>query len=298
MEGMLETFLEECIGEPDAVLDERLRANELELRRLAAERAALVGVVESRGSFGDGGHRSMAAFLRATVNTGPGSVKRDCTLAGLVTEFPQVGDALLAGLITVDHALQIGRFQANRRVRDLLRLVVDVLVELAEHSSHREFADEITELIAKLDQDGAFDELADSVEGRRAAVVVFGGDVVVGAHGGDPVQAEQMTAIFEAFAEAEYHNDVEARRAEFVGAADQHPLPRSAAQRGFDALAAIFAAAYASPEGRRLPELVTNLVVDAETAHDALATAGIVLPNGDQIELDDDGGILSTRKLF
>ena len=124
---MFEAFLEECVGEPDAALDERLRTNELELRRLAAERAALVGVVESRGSFRDGGHRSMAAFLRATVNTGPGSVKRDCTLARLVTEFPQVGDALLAGHITVDHALQIGRFQANRRLHPKLAEISGLL---------------------------------------------------------------------------------------------------------------------------------------------------------------------------
>lgn len=43
MVGSFESSVEECIGSADVVLDERLRVNELELRRLAAERAVLVG---------------------------------------------------------------------------------------------------------------------------------------------------------------------------------------------------------------------------------------------------------------
>ena len=64
---MFEALIEECVAVPASSLDERLRANELEQRRLAAERAVLVGVIEQRGVFSDT-HRSMAAYLRATVN--------------------------------------------------------------------------------------------------------------------------------------------------------------------------------------------------------------------------------------
>lgn len=46
---MFEALLENCIGSTDAELDERLRANELAARRLAAERSALVAVIEHRG---------------------------------------------------------------------------------------------------------------------------------------------------------------------------------------------------------------------------------------------------------
>jgi hypothetical protein len=66
-------------------------------------------------------------------------------------------------------------------------------------------------------------------------------------------------------------------------------LPRTHAQRSFDALVAIFAAAHASPEGRALPETVVNLLVDDDSAHDTLAHAGIVLPNGNTIELGETG---------
>ncbi|HUF84573.1 MAG TPA: DUF222 domain-containing protein [Acidimicrobiia bacterium] len=282
------SFVEECVGVPDAVLDERLRANEFEQRRLTAERAALVAVAEHRGVFA-AEHRSMAGYLRATVNCSDGAATRDRKLARLVRDYPEVGEALWAGHVSVEHAQQICRVQSNRRVREFLPIVVPVLVDLAEHSSHREFADEITNLIAKLDQDGAFADTADAVEGRRATVVEVGGTLVVSAHGGDPVQAAQLQAIFDAFADAEYRNDIAARRELHGDDAELHPLPRTHAQRSFDALVAIFSAASASPEGRALPEVVVNIVVDDQTIHDTLAHGDIVLPNGNTLDLDDTG---------
>lgn len=294
---MFATFVEECVGSPDATLDDRLRANELELRRLMAQRAALVAVGEHRGVFA-AEHRSMAGYLRATVNCSSSTATRDRRLGSLLAAHPAVGEALMAGHISVDHAFQIGRMHANSRVRHVLPSLIGVLVDLAEHSSHSEFTERITDLIARLDQDGAFDDLRDAVDGRRARVAEVGGEVVVSATGGDPIQAAQMTAIFAAFADVEYRNDVEARREMFGDDAALHPLPRTATQRGFDALLAIFAAAYASPQGRRLPELVTNIVVDERSGHDALATAGIVLPSGDVVELDDDGGIVDEAALL
>ncbi|MFP5488356.1 MAG: DUF222 domain-containing protein [Acidimicrobiia bacterium] len=298
---MFADVVEELVGTPDAALDDRLRANELELRRLMAERAALVAVSEHRGVFTTH-HRSMAGYLRATVNCSTNTANRDRKLGRLLVDHPCVGDTLAAGHISVDHALEIARFQNNPRIRDVLGpgvgAVIDVLVDLAEHSSHSDFAHEITGLIAKLDQDGAFADLRDAVDGRRGRVAEVGGEVVITATGGDPIQAAHMTAIFQAFCDAEYRADVEARRAQFGDDAALHPLPRTAAQRGFDALFSIFAAAYASPDGRRLPDLVTNLVVDDRSAHETLATAGIVLPSGDQLDLDDDGDIVDETALL
>lgn len=294
---MFSGFVEDCVGVPDATLDERLRSNELEVRRLLAERAALVGVSEHRGVFSSA-HRSMSGYLRATLNCSDATATADRKLGRLLTAHPQVGDALWAGHITVDAAEQIARLQANPRVREWLPVVVPVLVDLAEHSSHQELRDEVTNLIAELDQDGAFDALADSVEGRRATVVEVGGTLVVSASGGDAVRAAQIQAIFDQFTDAEYRRDLEARRAEHGDATDQHPLPRTAAQRKFDALMAIFAAATASPDGQALPDVVVNIVVDDQTVHDTLAHAGIVLPSGDHVELDDDGTIRNETGLL
>lgn len=294
---MFAEFFDDCVGSSDANLDERLRTNELELRRLMAERAALVAVSEDRAVFA-AEHLSMAGYLRATVNCSTATTTRDRRLSRVVTEYPAIGEALHAGHVTVDHALQIGRLHQNPRVRPVLPAIAHVLAELAEHSSYDEFADRVTALIADLDQDGAFDDLKDSIEGRRARVAEVGGEVAVTALGGDPVQAAQMTAIFEAFVEAEYRRDVETRKELYGDDADAHPLPRTASQRAFDALFAMFVAAYASPDGRRLPDTVVNLVVDQDRAHDALATAGIILPNERQVEVDDDGEIVDDDQLL
>jgi hypothetical protein len=50
----------------------------------------------------------------------------------------------------------------------------------------------------------------------------------------------------------------------------------------------IFAAAAASPDDRRLPEPITHIVIDEQSAHDALTHAGITLPDGDEVAIDAD----------
>jgi hypothetical protein len=295
---VFESLLSECVGLTDAEVDERLRTNELRRRELAAERAALVAVAEHRGLHRADGHRSIAGYLRATVNTSSATIARDRRLAELFAEHPVVGDAVVGGRVGVDHALEIARVHTNPRTRPFLATIVEVLVDVAEHSSHRELRDRITSLIALLDQDGAFDDLADAVDGRRANVAETAGSVVVSATGGDPLQAAQLQAIFETFVDAEYRHDLTERRDLFGDDADQHPLPRTGAQRRFDALVAIFAAASASPEGRRLPDTVVNLLVDERSAHEALTRAGITLPDGTQIDLDDHGEVLDEDHLL
>ena len=294
---MFEALIEDSVALPESVLDERLRANELELRRLTAERAVLIGVIEQRGLFTDT-HRSMAAYLRATLNCATGTTSVDRKLARLLTAHPAVGDALLAGHISVDAAMQICRVQSNKRIRELLGVVMPVLLDLAEHTSHHEFAIHISDLIAHLDQDGAFNDTQTAVDSRRATVVEVAGMLMVSAHGGDPIQAAQIQAIFDSFVEGEYRRDIDTRRTEHGDAADQHPLPRSHAQRSFDALLAVFAAAAGSPQASKLPEPVVQFIVDADTGHDTLVHAGIVLPNGDQIDLDDTGAIADETALL
>jgi hypothetical protein len=47
-----------------------------------------------------------------------------------------------------------------------------------------------------------------------------------------------------------------------------------------------------------LPEPVVHLVVDDQTAHETLVHAGIALPGGNQVELDDDGCIADEAALL
>jgi hypothetical protein len=274
----------------DAELDEMLRANELGHRRLAAERAAILAAIEARGVWA-ADHRSMAGYLRATVNCSTSTATRERRRAHLLHLHPELGEAVRAGHIAIDQIDEISRIQSNPRIGKFLTTIIGVLTDLAEHTSHREFRTQVTQLIGMLDADGALADLDDSITGRTASVTEVGGTLVVSAHGGDPIHAAQLTAIFDAFVESEYRSDLAARRAVHGDDADQHPLPRTHRQRCFDALAAIFAAAHTNPDGRKLPKVIVNIIVDDQTVHDTLTHAEIILPNRNAVVIDPSGRI-------
>jgi hypothetical protein len=192
----------------------------------------------------------------------------------------------MAGHVSVDHAVQIARIQANPRISHLLVLVLPGLLDDAEHLPHGDFKIVIDEFISQVDADGAFADLASSIEGRNAHVSDVAGGLVVDMSGGDPVTTAQFIAVFESFVEGEYRRDLQARREQHGDDADQFPLARTAAQRRFDALVSMAAAAAASPEGRALPEPTVHLLIDEASAHETLAHAGVLLPNGQM--LDDE----------
>lgn len=285
------TSFEIAIGtHTDTELDELLRSNELELRRLHAERAALVNAIAGHGAWA-AEHRSMSAYLRATTNCSTPTTKRDLRRSRLLHLHPRLGDALHAGYIGLDQLDEIARIQTNPRIGGLLETIIDVVLDWAEHTPHHELRARTTQLIAMLDADGADTALRDSIDHRTATVAEVGGQLFVTAHGGDAVRAAQLQAVFEAFVEVEYRRDLEQRRAIHGADADEHPLPRTPAQRRFDALIAIFAAAHASPSEGSLPKTIVNIVVDSRTVHDTFNHAGITLPNGEILLIDHAGNL-------
>ncbi|MGA1075710.1 MAG: hypothetical protein ACO307_11340 [Ilumatobacteraceae bacterium] len=260
----------------DAAIDDRLRANEIELRRLATERAELITQVERRHLWA-AEHHSTLGYLRATLNCSTATARRELRRSRLLAIHPTLAATMAAGHIAPDQLDQITRITANRRIADIVPTIIDVLVDLAEHTSHRQFTDTVTGLIARLDTDGAFDDLHDSIHGRRATVTETGGELFVSAHGGDPLIATQLRTIFDAFTEREHRHDLE------------HGHERTPAQRRFDALVAIFTSAHAHPSGGTLPTTIVDIVVDARTAHDTLAHAGIILSDRTPLVLDTNG---------
>jgi len=91
----------------DSELDGELRASELAHRAHAARRATLVAIASGRGLHRADGHRSIAAYLRATCNASGSQIALDRKLARLLDAQPSVGDALLAGRIGVGHATDL-----------------------------------------------------------------------------------------------------------------------------------------------------------------------------------------------
>ena len=128
------------------------------------------------------------------------------------------------------------------------------------------------------DLDGAHHDLDESIQNRRAHVVNLNGSLCLDAGGGDPLVNVELEAIFRYFCELEYDADVAARRAEHGDRADEHPLPRTAAQRGYDAFVAIMRGALANHEaGRPAPatEPLVTLLTDHRTFGRLLAQAGL-----------------------
>jgi hypothetical protein len=189
------------------------------------------------------------------------------------------------GLGQIDEMVRITR--NPRAVEYLDEAQVAMLLEHAEHLSIRNFALIIDRWLMWADPDGAWRDQTESIEHRAAHVVVANGEISIAAAGGDVLTAEQLSKIFDHFVEIEFHKDCEARKATYGDRADEFPLPRTDAQRRFDALVAIFHLAYVATGDGTMPDPIVNILCDQRTLHDLLGGAGIVLANGG-VEVDLD----------
>ena len=106
--------------------------------------------------------------------------------------------------------------------------------------------------------------------------------------GGSKLAAEAFKKIHAHFTKLEFQKDVDARRAEHGERADQFPLGRTPAQRKHDAILAMARAGYAASDtGKgKLPDPVVNILADQRTVEEFLAGAGVVLANGERLDVD------------
>lgn len=274
VEGLVEELME-C---SDSGLDDRVRALELERRRIEAELALTAGEVDRRRSYLDDGHRSLKAYLRATCNYSDAEAARVGRLTAAAADVPGLAEALHHGHIGTPQANELAVAHTNQRIRARLDEFAPMLVELGERLSFREFRTCVQRFVMLADLDGAHHDLAESIRNRRAHVVNLNGSLCLDAGGGDPLFNVELEAIFRYFCELEYDADVAARRAEHGDRADQHPLPRTATQRGYDAFVAIMRGALANHEaGRPAPatEPLVTILTDHRTFGRLLADAGL-----------------------
>ena len=278
LEVSVEQLVEELMECSDSGLDDRLRALELERRRVEAELAVTAGEIDRRRSYLDDGHRSLKAYLRATCNYSDAEAARVGRLTSATAEIPGVAEALHHGHIGTPQANELAVAHSNQRVRDRLGDFAPMLLELAERLSFREFRTCVQRFVMLADLDGAHHDLDESIQNRRAHVVNLNGSLCLDAGGGDPLVNVELEAIFRHFCELEYDADVAARRAEHGDRANEHPLARTATQRGYDAFVAIMRGALANHEsGRPAPatEPLVNILTDHRTWGQVLANAGL-----------------------
>lgn len=287
---MFDDLLSELMELSDDELDTRIRDIELERRRLDAELAAAITVAEHRQLPAVDDHRSINAYLRATINCSSGEASRLRSLARAVDHVDGLGEQWIAGRFGVSQAARFAAVHGNRRVRDRLPEFAPLLLDDAERLPYSEFSVCVDRFVAQADADGAHDGRDDAIEHRDAHVRDVAGMVDVTAHGGDGVSTAEMIAIFQRFVEAEYQTDVRARRDEFGDGADQQPLPRTARQRRFDAVATIFRTAASANGIESVADPLVNIVIDASSWAKLLASTGLFPSTGSTSSDDPSTG--------
>ncbi len=269
---MFADVVEELMGLDEDAVTERFRELELRRRRDEAELLALVAVAEARGVYAADGHLTVKGWLRANANWSPAEVNAARRKARLVNDHPSVGDALLEGHIGVAQVAELARVRANPRCGDELGEVIDQLVDHAEQLPYGAFCKVVKRWENLADADGAHHDAEITNERRTASLhPVDEGGIELRASGGSAITTGMMAKIFDQFVEDEFRADVAARTEMYGDNAPASLLPRSHAQRRFDALAKIFETAAAMPAGSTLPGLVLNVVVSQERFEHELA---------------------------
>ena len=275
---MFADLIEQLMGLDDAGITERFRELELRRRRDEAELLALISVAQARGVYAADGHRGTKSWLRANANWSPADAASACRRARLANDHPSVGDALVDGHIGVAQVSELARVRANPRCGDELGEVIDQLVDYAEQLDYPTFCKVAKRWENLADADGAHHDSEFSNEHRSASVHPVDEGVDLRASGGDAVSTGWLMKIFDEFVEAEFQADVAARDEEHGPNAATSLLPRTDAQRRFDALVTIFRTAGATPADAKLPELVLNLVVSQGRFDRELARYGLTDP--------------------
>jgi hypothetical protein len=235
---------------------------------------AIVGVVRAadrRGVWAEDGHRGVRGWCQATVNWSYGDTTHRLRTVTVLDDLAAVDDAFAAGAVGVAQVRELARARANPRCGAELVDCETVLLPQAQKLAYDEFRLCVQRWEAAADADGTHRDHDQTHQNRRASLHQVGDGYVLNGEGG-VAQGATMAEIFDAFVDAEFRADRDEARAR-LGFDDPAPadLARTARQRRFDALHAIFLAAASGEPGGRPPEPVVDIVVDQNTFEAALA---------------------------
>ncbi|HWM22515.1 MAG TPA: hypothetical protein VNO51_22680, partial [Ilumatobacteraceae bacterium] len=170
-------------------------------------------------------------------------------------------------------AHELGRAFANPRCGTQLVDVAEVMVANATKLSHHEFRITVRRWEMLADLDGAHRTAEQAHEGRTAGIAEVGEEMHLHGRGG-LAQGAVMKEIFERFCDAEFTADWDHTLTRHGDNACYSLMPRSDAQRRFDAMYAIFErAAATAPDATGAVPLV-NLVLDVPTLERYLTATG------------------------
>ncbi len=194
---------------------------------------ATVDEVDRTLSFKDDGHRTAACWVQALTNCAPSDAKRQVRVARMIRHLPAVGDALLIGHIgaaQIEALLQLWR---NRRVRDVLAVLIDELIERASLMPLMDFRMVCQRVVAFADPDGAHRDHETSRANRHLSLVPDGAGFRLHAEGDAPSGAI-VQEVPDRYVQAEFDTDWAAGLAEHGDRMCPALLRRTHRQRRFD----------------------------------------------------------------
>ena len=259
-----------------ADLDAVLAAAKRKRDEADLEIAAVTAVVDSRQLFHEHAQSSIKAYLKQQLNCSGPEALRIKRRARLFNQHPEIADVFGDSRIAVGQVDVMASAQQHPRAGDQFADFAGLFLGQAERLEHDDFADAIKHFVVQADQDGSYADQKFHEDQRNASVRVDDGAVRVHASGGDPLRSVEMKEIFDRAVAVEADKDFETRRAEHGDDALAHPMPRSADQRRFDAIYAIFVASVVAPANGKRPQPLVNIVIDPTTSLEVLAKYGLI----------------------
>ncbi|MUH49860.1 MAG: DUF222 domain-containing protein [Actinobacteria bacterium] len=241
---------------------------EREIRRLLAVQAAMVHEVSVSYSYLDDAHHSPTSWVQAITNSSKGAALHHTHVARLFAELPLLAAAAAAGQVGPDQVRLLVGLHTNPRCGHLLAGSEALLLEDAKTLKLHEFRQICQRWLAHADPDGAHREHQLSREHRSVRSINHGAGHELHAQG-DALTGDTLREIIDQHAAAELDNDLAWRSATYGDQAAQHPLPRTAQQRRYDAFVAVMLKG-AGRDGHGNTDAVINIFTNEPTLRYAI----------------------------
>lgn len=240
-------------------------------RRVRALQVELVAEIDRTGACVLDGHASAKVMVRHLADLSPAEAARRARCARATRTLPAVRAAFAAGRIGGCQVERIARAHANPRIRRAVEANDHSFAAEAAANAYLVFDRMVDQWVRLVDADGTRDRDQSAHECRDARLHQgFDGSWELTGRCASLAGAE-LRSIFDAYLRTEHLADWDKARAHHGDAATESDLPRTEAQRRFDALEEIFRRAAAHHTGTGGSDIVTDIVIDQTTFDHTLA---------------------------
>lgn len=245
-------------------LDELLLALERLDRTIQATKLSVIGHADRKARFLADGHRSSAAWTRAVTNCSPHESRRRVRAARALRDLPSFGDALRDAAVGVDQLNEVARLHANPRCGRQVAGSEAILLEAARQLEYVDFTVVTQRWLTLADADGAHRDHTAADAGRNFSIHEHRYGFSFNAECG-VLQGTAIREMFQRFVDAEFITDWETARASHGDTVAVQQLPRTPAQRRFDAFFQMLEMGATNLGDAPLPDPVVNVIVDLDT---------------------------------